>query len=568
MEYIILFAVFFIIFVIYMIRCIIEDGRKKRLFERTLRTEYGKRKEKNYPDGRLASIQKTCLADEDREGFIDDITARDLEIDRLFVRIDRTFSSAGEESLYRMLRAPLLSAAKIDDRRSVISWIDSHEEERIGLQLLYAGIGKTGKHSVQDYLGPLLEMEDRSNAGHFAVLLLMAASMILAFFNTGIGLICFLVLFIYNLLTYFREKKTIDPYITTFGYVLRLLAAAGSISEKLEGAGDGRGGELLSGMGKRIGDDKKVFAGFERFSFLVTAENAMSSSPMDLVMEYLRMGFHLNLIKFNSMLGIMKEHSKELTEMTETAGYIEACISVAEFVKSLQTSCEPVLSEEQKGPGLKTEGLFHPLVRDCVPNDVDISECMLLTGSNASGKSTFIRTVAVSQLLSQTIGYACAKSFESGIFRIYTSMALRDDPEGGRSYFIVETESLKRIVDAASDGGCNVMCFIDEVLRGTNTAERIAASSCILESLSDMGVFCFAATHDLELCSLLLGVYADYHFEETVMDDDISFDYLLRKGGANGRNAIKLLSMMGYPDEVVKRSEERCALFLSEGRWE
>lgn len=99
---------------------------------------------------------------------------------------------------------------------------------------------------------------------------------------------------------------------------------------------------------------------------------------------------------------------------------------------------------------------------------------VLLTGSNASGKSTFLKTVAVNAILSQSVNTCMAKKYEAPLFHVYSSMALRDNMDSGESYYIVEIKALRRILDAAEQEKIPVLCFVDEVLRGTNTVERIA----------------------------------------------------------------------------------------------
>jgi len=112
-----------------------------------------------------------------------------------------------------------------------------------------------------------------------------------------------------------------------------------------------------------------------------------------------------------------------------------------------------------------------------------------------------------------------------------------------------------------------VLCFVDEVLRGTNTVERIAASAQILKSFEGKSALCFAATHDIELTTLLASYYDNYHFTEEVCENDISFPYLLKKGPATSRNAIKLLSVMGYDGNLTQKAEETAKRFLESGKW-
>ena len=122
-------------------------------------------------------------------------------------------------------------------------------------------------------------------------------------------------------------------------------------------------------------------------------------------------------------------------------------------------------------------------------------------------------------------------------------------------------------MDAAEEGGPPVLAFVDEVLRGTNTVERIAASSQILSSLTRRDTLLFAATHDIELSYLLEDSYRNLHFQESTKDADLSFDYLLKEGRAESGNAIRLLSAMGYPNEVTDRAAKMTERFLSDGEW-
>ena len=108
---------------------------------------------------------------------------------------------------------------------------------------------------------------------------------------------------------------------------------------------------------------------------------------------------------------------------------------------------------------------------------------------------------------------------------------------------------------------------MDEVLRGTNTVERIAASTQILKSFAKKSTLCFAATHDIELTSLLANDYENYHFEEEVVEGDVLFNYEIKEGKARTRNAIKLLSVMGYEEEIIHKANEMAENFINNGVW-
>ena len=113
-----------------------------------------------------------------------------------------------------------------------------------------------------------------------------------------------------------------------------------------------------------------------------------------------------------------------------------------------------------------------------------------------------------------------------------------------------------------------LLCLVDEVLRGTNTTERIAASASILRALARPHVFAVAATHDIELTYLLDGTYRNMHFEESADDEDVHFTYLLREGRAASGNALTLLERNGYPEDITRAARRMKDGFLETGEWE
>ena len=215
---------------------------------------------------------------------------------------------------------------------------------------------------------------------------------------------------------------------------------------------------------------------------------------------------------------------------------------------------------------MDVENLYHPLIENPVANSISAQGGILVTGSNASGKSTFLKNIAINSIFAQTIYTCTASSYCAPYFQVMTSMALRDDLGSGESYYIVEIRSLKRILDAAKSGE-NLLCIIDEVLRGTNTIERIGASSQILAHICKNNVLSFAATHDIELSYMLQEYYENYHFEEEVREKDVVFNYLLKKGRVTTRNAIRLLEMIGYDKTLIEEAKRAVEEFEASGSW-
>lgn len=147
-----------------------------------------------------------------------------------------------------------------------------------------------------------------------------------------------------------------------------------------------------------------------------------------------------------------------------------------------------------------------------------------------------------------------------------TSMAISDSIDNGESYYIAEIRSLKRILDAVGQYPFCI-CFVDEILKGTNTVERIAASVSILKYLSAEKCLCFVASHDIELTRLLKASYKNYHFCEQIDQSGISFDYKIYEGPSSTRNAIKLLEVMAYEETITNEANQLASYFMEHQAW-
>ncbi len=532
---------------------------KKKLIYR-LRNQYGEMQKKEYRLEQYESISR-YFTRHPKQGQIDDITWNDLSMDDVFKRMNDTYSSAGEEMLYYTLRTPHFSDEGLGHLEDIIQYFVKNPENRVNMQYLFYKLGYTGRFSLYDYLDNLDILGDRKNIKHWIFNLLFIPSIVLCFFKPAVGALCLVGLMLFNMITYFKDKNEIDPYITSFSYIMRLM----NISEKVEGikldAVMDAEKELLHKHRKRLGR-------FKRGSFWLMSSGRMSGSgsPLDIILDYFRMTFHLDLMKFNSMLQQVKEHIEDVNILFSTLGYLETAITIGAYRLSLGGEyCIPVLKKD-KQMQISANEIYHPLIDRPVKNSIKEDKGVLLTGSNASGKSTFLKTMALNAIFAQTIHTVLADSYEGNYFHICSSMSLRDDLAGGESYYIVEIRAIKRILDLTL-GGEKVLCFVDEVLRGTNTVERISASTEILKSLSSDHVMCFAATHDVELTDILEDEYHNYHFKEEIVDNDVHFNYKLLNGKATSRNAIKLLAVMGYDNKIIENANKRAEDFMQTGNW-
>lgn len=544
-------------FVAVFVREAFQAKKREGQFIASLYQDFGKIPKKEYSLERYARMGSFYLRHKE-EGQIDDITWNDLGMDEIFKRMNTTFSASGEEYLYYTLRSTKRTEEELEHLEEVVTFFQEHPDERVKVQLQMNQLGHTGKFSLYDYIDNLDYLGERSNKKHILLDLLYLPLIMAVFWKLSIALTGIAILVIYNIVSYFKIKNEIDPYIISFAYVMRLLSACDALLKLPV--------PVCSGEWDRMREHLCNLRGMKRGSFLVFSANrsATTGNPLDIILDYARMAFHLDLITFNKMLAQLRQHTGDVDALIETAGYLETAIAIGAFRVSVENFCIPRFG----GRELILRDACHPMLQDPVRNSVCASRGILLTGSNASGKSTFLKTVAINAILAQTIHTCCAAEYTAPFYEIYSSMALHDDIGSGESYYIVEIKALKRILDAAGRTETRVLCFVDEVLRGTNTVERISASAQILKSLTGTGILCFAATHDIELTQLLGEYYDNYHFEEDICDGDIFFPYKLMKGPATTRNAIKLLEIMGYDKQVIERAARQAEHFVESGSWE
>lgn len=557
--YSIIGTVLLLLFLFWLIGRLQERARKKTITER-FQKEFGTHHRNDYDAADLLRIRKfhdkICENHTRTDDFyIDEITWNDLGMDELFLQMNHTASMLGEEVLYHRLHC--LKTSTAEDRFSrLIDEMEANSVMRLSIQYLLHEIGKVPRFSMTDVLSVANDRRIESNLPHYLLDAGLLLSLAAIFLSPGIGVLCFAILLSISILNYFKIKAEISPYFTTFAYIIRMVRASRRFSQM-----------PISGFeieAKRLAEIEKLFQPFCAGSILLSSTVKLTENLFEILLDYIRIFLHVDIIAFNQMLLFLQRHIDEIEEMRAIIGSLDASIAVASYRNAIPYYCKPRFVSNKR---INFTEAYHPLLKEPVPNSIEDAGCVLITGSNASGKSTFIKTVALCAILAQTVGIVPAKDYEACRFRVMTSMALKDDILKKESYFIVEIKSLKRILDEAEREGVPLLCVIDEVLRGTNTVERIAASSRILNKLQEENVICFAATHDMELTGILEDTYENYHFDEAVRERDVIFSYQLKKDRATGRNAIRLLSIIGFSDAVVADATADADAFLHTNRW-
>ena len=259
---------------------------------------------------------------------------------------------------------------------------------------------------------------------------------------------------------------------------------------------------------------------------------------------------------FLSIKDLVNENKENLCKLYFILGDIDNEIALSNLYYNLDLVCKADVADKTEDISIEGEELHNPIIylkdkEESVGNTFKFTKDILLTGSNASGKSTFLRTIGINHLMAKTLGFVVAKKFKTTDTDIFTSIDIKDSIEEKTSYFMAEAKTIKKMIDNPGN-----IYLLDEVFKGTNTIDRISAASSTLDYLSKQG-FVVAATHDIELTNILEKDFCNYHFEEVVTKDEIKFDYKLKEGRAATRNAIRILEMYDYPEIITKIAREK-----------
>jgi Mismatch repair ATPase (MutS family) len=309
--------------------------------------------------------------------------------------------------------------------------------------------------------------------------------------------------------------------------------------------------EEVSNYVSKIKDIHKHIKSIDRATALIGFVNMWGG-----FFESISVIFLLEECAYYAISSVLEEKREYLLELYYLMGEMEALISISGYqYNSKQKFVKPKFTKELL---LDIEEGIHPLIDEAVANSVKIeNKGIVLTGTNMSGKSTFLRMLGINILLAQTFYFVLAKKYEACFLNIVSSISPNDDLSEGKSYYMAEAEALLRIIKA-QEKSIPVFCPIDEIFRGTNPIERISMSAEILTYLNQRKSITIVATHDKELVNLLKDIYEFYYFSESVdSDTGLSFDYKLKKGIIQTRNAIKLLGYLNYPKEIVEGAYKR-----------
>ncbi|SEJ40461.1 MutS domain V [Dyadobacter koreensis] len=506
-----------------------------------LKADFGKIKTDTFD---FSKIERFFLLGDKRKFYqvIQDRTFQDLDMGEVFMFIDRTISRIGQQFLYSVLRTIPGNSKRCDKFEEIINVLNANPEIRDQIMLELSLL--TNKDAY--YISSLFLENHIPKPNWYwiiPVLSLISFSSVLASFLFPKILIFLVLLLMVNFGVHYWNKINLYKYSGSIPQLLLLNQIAGRIA-KLP--------VMSSRVSPEVSDSIRAINGLGMQMSLFKLEVKLQSE-IGLAVEYLvELVKALFLIEPLVLYNVLKEldsKRSEVQQVYEFIGELDVAMSISFLRNDVPYFCFPKLTSQKKR--ITATEVYHPLIYQSIPNSIDLNErSALLTGSNMSGKTTFIRTIGINAITAQTINTCFAEEFNSPVLKIHSAVRISDDLLSEKSYYFEEVLTVKYLLEESTSGFQNLF-LLDELFKGTNTVERIASGKAVLAYLDKGPNIVFVATHDLELAELLENKFSLYHFTEVVQDGAIAFDYKIKTGNLRNTNAIRILELNGYPREVT-----------------
>lgn len=523
------------------------SGEKRLRF--WLKQRYGKIPErKDYDFEKISCYWDNVKDNIPEDEKLDDITWNDLEMNNIFTRINQCNSFTGEQILYSTLHHTMENTDYVESLEEKITFFSNNSGAREDTQVfLHAIAKKDGSYSLPLFLNNLDVVRISKICLYRCLQILLVASFLPAIISKDpVYLTIPGIVFLINAAIYTVTRMKYEVYLDSLTSISGILAVA----SKIAGLKTVSSEEIFYDFRELTNHFKKLSNHIGQYQQRKTY--TLLGGEIGIIVDYFMGATFIDFIKYDNILRMIHQNQKQFMELYHKIGELDMAISIASFRESIPFYCTPSFQKERN---LQIVEIYHPLVENPVCNSVGLENNCIITGSNASGKSTFIKAVGINSVLAQSIHTCTAKEFVIPRTRVLTSMAVRDDLMAGESYYIKEIKYLKRIIESLNENRM-VICCIDEILRGTNTEERIAASAAILRYLDQKNCIAIVASHDIQLLQMLNETYDMYHFREQIDEKDISFDYKIHEGISYTKNAINLLQYVDFPNEIIEAAKK------------
>lgn len=519
--------------------------KKKRLqnLKKRLLANWGKPKETKYFN---FYVIKKYFENSNKEFYhqIPDNTKDDLDLEELFKFLDRTSSKIGQQYLYYKIRT-IKTIEKLKNFSKLNQLFLTNDKLRLESQVILSKLNSENAYDLEKLIHDEPIKKPKYLKLIYASSITSVVLISLSFFNPIFSLLL-LPIFSVNAVFHYRNKSNVTYYINGVNQLSKALKVSKELSAKNEIKSHFTDLSFI----KKINNikTKTEFIGFEDH---LLNEYAML---FWVVFEIIKIQFMVEYIIFFSFVDSIKNEKESIHKLFQFIGEIDSAIAVASIKSGNLTYCEPTFTNSKH---INTTEITHPLIENCVANNLNLkSKSLLLTGSNMSGKTTFIRTIALNSVLAQTLHICFAKVYSAPFFKLYSSIRISDNLFDEESYYLKEVLTIKKLIEASkNDEPC--LFVLDEIFKGTNTIERISGGKAILSFLNEKNHTVLVSTHDIELTKLLeKDNYELHHFSESIIDDELKFDHKLKSGELKTRNAIKILELYKYPSKIIDNAKK------------
>lgn len=504
-------------------------------------------------------VEEYFLAKTDQETVdtINERTLLDLDFYKFFKFLDRTTSDIGQQYLYNQLRTLKIPQESLAQLEQQIEFYSTQKPKRQDIQKVLTTLSKG-----EDYYFPFLLYGVLPTKWRFfwvvrIIQLLVALCIAAGLFLSPGFFLGIAAIFSVNVGLHYWHKNRIGNFATVFS---RLTVLTKSSRDILNNS------HLVAAEKEQLEKDIKE---------VDTITNQLNWLKMDNLQnnEYLILFWlFIEIVKIVSLSEISTFHAvvdkigasrKSIEQLYIFIGETDMAISIASLRAGLPYYSQATFLSNQKE--LKVQSLYHPLIDNCIANDLHLDgKSLLLTGSNMSGKSTFIKAINLNLIAAQTINTSFTKAYTAPMLAIGTSIEISDDITSAKSYYMEEVETIGNLIERSSMPDSQFLFTIDEVFKGTNTIERISSAKAILSFLNQKNHLVLVSTHDIELTELLDEHYDLYYFQESIENQSLSFDYTLKQGALKNKNAIAILELAGYPSTVIEEAKNIADKFEKE----
>jgi MutS domain V len=507
-----------------------------------IRTNWGREGSKDpWLSTKLFDLTRNATADS-----VDDRTWIDLEFERLFSSVDSTLTRLGSQCLYQKLRIYRDDPDELENDYRAYQVLRRDTALREQLQLSLWPLRSDEARTCENLFG-----QPPANPRSTELVLLMSVASLLVFAGTilhpalawlfGAIVLCNL------LIMGFLRHDIHETFLATAG-LGRMISAAARLARVDATAPVSQPARLAA-----IFSETPYLRGLFRW-FLADRSNDLVAS-FYFWLDILFLADHVAAVLVARNL---RRHRDTLAQVFLLVGSLDADIAIASCLQRIPAHCLPAITT---GKTIEFIDGFHPLLAAPVANSIALrGQSALVVGTNMAGKTTFIKMVGTNIILGRTLGVCFAAAAIVPRSKVMASIRAEHSIESGKSHFFAELERILSFVQGAERGGRGVF-LIDELFRGTNTPERVAAGKAVLESLGAHAQV-LVTTHDVELQHLLGPRFLTFHFVEDPELPEV-FDYRLHTGISTSKNAIKLLEKVGFPPAIVREARRLADAFTA-----